>query len=218
MRGNHGGLDGLDQLGQVARQLDPLLHHLDRRVDRAAIGVAEDHDERRAQELDGIFQACEAVIVEEICRRDARRRRRPDPDRTRVRAGRGCRRSRGSRRSGYCASARSGTAEGKVASRSISSGRVAGIALHQQVERFGRRHRIRGSARPVRRRPRSCRCGNALAARSAPAPVMSAAPRRTMSVGNVRIVRAWSFPPVAASLARKLATRQVKGLAMDNRR
>src|SRR5262245_62146674 len=36
------------------------------RVDRAAIGVAEDHDERRAEELDGIFEAREAVIVEEI--------------------------------------------------------------------------------------------------------------------------------------------------------
>ena len=36
------------------------------RVDRAAIGVAEDHDERRAEELDGIFEAREAVVVEEI--------------------------------------------------------------------------------------------------------------------------------------------------------
>jgi hypothetical protein len=28
--------------------------------------VAEDHDERRAEELDGIFEAREAVVVEEI--------------------------------------------------------------------------------------------------------------------------------------------------------
>ena len=41
MRGDHGGLDGLDQLRQMAGQLGALRHNFDGGGDRAAIGVAD---------------------------------------------------------------------------------------------------------------------------------------------------------------------------------
>jgi len=40
---DHGGLDGVDQLRQMAGKLSALLHHLNGGIDCAAIGVAEHH-------------------------------------------------------------------------------------------------------------------------------------------------------------------------------
>jgi hypothetical protein len=44
-------------------QLGALQHHFHR---GAAIGVPKHHDERRAQEFHGIFEAGESVVIEEI--------------------------------------------------------------------------------------------------------------------------------------------------------
>lgn len=141
MRGNHGRLDRLDQLGQVAWQLDPLLHHLDRGVNRPAIGVTEDHDERRAQEFDGIFEAGKAVIVEEISGETH------DEDIARALieqefgrdAAVGATEDRGDWK--LCRGAR-GTVDGKVLLIHLAS-HVTGISLHQPVERLSRRNHIR---------------------------------------------------------------------------
>ena len=66
MRGNHGWLDRLDELGEMTRQLGALGNNFDRCGDRAAIGVSEHHYERHAEDLHPVFEAGEPVLVDEI--------------------------------------------------------------------------------------------------------------------------------------------------------
>ena len=141
MRGNHCGLDGLDELWQVARQLDPLFHHFDRRGNRAAIGVSKDHDERRPQELDGIFEACEAVIVEKIPgeTHNEKLARTLIEQKFGRDAAVGATEDRGDR---ILSLGARGPSDGKVPLSELV-GNIASISLHQQVERFSRRDRIR---------------------------------------------------------------------------
>jgi hypothetical protein len=157
--------------GKVARQLDPLLHHLDRGVNRPAIGVAEDHDERRAQEFDGIFEACEAVIVEEI----SGETHHEDIARTLIEqefgrdAAVGATEDRGDWK--LCRGAR-GTVDGKVLLIHLAR-HVTGIALHQKVERLSRRNRIRvrsGRLASDRRQGQRARGKKRCRARHEPAP------------------------------------------------
>ncbi len=106
MGGYHRGLDRLDQLRQMAGQLDVLLYHFDRRGNGSAIRMPEHHDERRAKEVNGIFQAGEAVIVEEIAGQAHDENVARALVEEQVRAKRDCRSSSSTAAIGYCASAR----------------------------------------------------------------------------------------------------------------
>ena len=91
----------------MSRQLGVFLYHLDRGGNGAAIGVAKHHDERHAEELHGIFEAREAVVIDEIAGEAH------DEDiagpliEQRARATRGCRSSSRIAAIGYCAATRS---------------------------------------------------------------------------------------------------------------
>ncbi len=58
-----GGLDWIDHRAQMAGRLDAGLDGIDRRLDCAALAVAEHDDQRRAQVLDGVFDASHAGVI-----------------------------------------------------------------------------------------------------------------------------------------------------------
>ncbi|MNT20340.1 hypothetical protein D3C72_1556460 [compost metagenome] len=64
----HGGLDGVDQFGQMAGQFGFLFQDLDRGVHRATVVVAQHQDQRRVQNLGGVFEAGQTIVIDEVSR------------------------------------------------------------------------------------------------------------------------------------------------------
>ena len=58
--------DRVDQHGEMARQDGIGLHDVDRRPDGPAIGMAQHEDQRSSQHLHAVFEAAEAVGVDEV--------------------------------------------------------------------------------------------------------------------------------------------------------
>jgi hypothetical protein len=62
----HSRLDRFDQLWQMAGQLGALHNNFDGGGNRPAIGMAKDQEQRRAEELHGVFDTRQSVVTEEI--------------------------------------------------------------------------------------------------------------------------------------------------------
>ena len=66
LRRNDGGPNRVGQARQVTGKRGAILDHLDGRVDGATLAVAEHHDERNTEHGGAVFEAGEAILVDEV--------------------------------------------------------------------------------------------------------------------------------------------------------